>query len=181
MSRHVADSDPPEMEVPEGNLGSDVGRLAGLLASPHYPSGDRAALKRHAPGQPVPLAFYRLWLRHLGTDLPGPAQTGAWALLAWGLALSGAGAHRPDRSFGRALAEARCSEMRLERLLAAGDDLSRERLLAALVRLLATKGEAFDWTQVARLLLTRDVERREAVHRRIATDFYRHQTRLEKE
>lgn len=166
--------------VAEDDLAAHIGRLAGLLGSAHYPGADRAALKRHAPGQPPPLAFYRLWLRHLGTELPPDGQTAAWALLVWGLALAGAGAHRPGRGLGRMLAESGYAETRLERLLAADDD-ARERLFASLVRFLAAKGEGFDWLHAARLLLTRDADARESLHRRIAADYYRHLPRQEKE
>lgn len=166
----VADTDLPVL----------IGRLAAQLATPLYPGADRASLKRHAVGQPPPLAFYRLWLRHLGTELPTERQTPAWALLAWGLALMGAGAHRPGHGLGRALAETGYAEARLERLLAADND-TRERLFTSLVRFLAAKGESFDWLDAGRLLLTRDSDVREALNRRIATDYYRHLPRQDKD
>lgn len=172
----------PETTVPIGteSLPMLVGRLARVMASPHFPTADRAALKRHAPNQPPPLAFYRLWLRQLDSELPPESLTAAWALLVWGLALMGTGAHREDRPLGRALAEAGFSESRLERLLAA-DSESRESLFASMVRYMAAKGEAFDWTDAARLLLAVHKEKRDLVHRRIASAFYRHQPRTEKE
>jgi CRISPR system Cascade subunit CasB len=151
-----------------------VGRLAGLLSSDRYPTGERAALKRYAPGQTLPLALYRLWLLHLGDELPSERRLLAWGLLAWGLAYSGPAAHRPDRGLGRALAEARYMDARLERLLSAPDDLTRGRLFASTVRFLSAKGEGFDWVQAARLLLTQDPEKRELINRRIAADYYRH-------
>jgi CRISPR system Cascade subunit CasB len=162
----------PQQQDTRDALSATVAKVAALMASSHYPSGDRAALKRHAPGKPPPLAFYRLWLRHLGEELPAEQQTGAWALLAWGLALATAGSHQPRRALGTALAEAGFSESRLERLLAAGAD-TRPELFAALARFMASKGERFDWTEAARLLLTEDDDKREAVHRRIASSFYR--------
>lgn len=163
------------------DLASRVNRLAAVLAAEHYPSGDRAALRRHAPGQPPPLAFHRLWLRHLHTELPHEAATGAWALLAWGLASSGPAAHRRGRPLGQCMAECGYSEARLERLLAAADDDMRLALAASLLRFVAAKGDAFDWVQLAQLLLTRDDEARERLHRRIATDYYRHLPRTDKE
>jgi CRISPR system Cascade subunit CasB len=153
-------------------LGASVGRLAGLLASDHFPGADRAALKRYASGQAPPLAFYRTWLRHMSDELPGEDDAKAWALMAWGLALMGAQAHRRDRPLGAALAGSGYSEARLERLLAADAD-ARLDLFASLVRFLANKGEGFDWLDAARLLLTRDPDRRESTHRRIAAAYYR--------
>jgi CRISPR system Cascade subunit CasB len=155
--------------------------MAAVLAAEHYPGGDRAALKRHAPGQPPPLAFHRLWLRYLNTELPHEAATPGWALLAWGLANCGPASHRPGRPLGQCLAESGYAESRLERLLAASDDDMRLALAASLVRFVAAKGDAFDWAQLAQLLLTRDDEARERLHRRIATDYYRHLPRTDKE
>lgn len=157
-----------------------IGRLAAQLAMAKYPGADRAALKRHAPGQSPPLAFYRLWLRHLGAELPGEGQTSSWAVLVSGMALMGTGAHRRGRGLGRALAESGFSEARLERLLAADGD-TRERLFASLARFLAAKDEGFDWTDAGRLLLARDPDAREGIHRRIAADFYRHLPRQDKD
>lgn len=170
---------PAFSETAVDSLPTQLGKMAALLAGPHYPASDRAALKRHAPGQPPPLAFYRLWLRHLDRELPSDSQAPAWALLAWGLAWSG-GSHQPARALGCALAQAGFSESRLERLLAAPEDV-RQELFPSMVRFMAAKGEAFDWVQAARLLLTRDADRLEAIHRRIATDFYRQLQRQGKE
>lgn len=158
-----------------------IDRLAAVLASEHYPAGDRAALKRHSPGQAPPLAFYRLWLKHLGDELPHEDATSAWALLAWGLAFCGRQAHRKDRPFGRALAESGFAEARLERLLAGSDGAVGLSLAESSVRFLAAKGDAFDWALLAQLLLTRDDRARERLHRRIATDYYRHLPRNDKE
>ena len=160
------------------SLSGQIGRLASLLASGHFNNADRAALKRYAAGQPPPLAFYRLWLRHLRAELPEAGWTRTWALLVWGLAFMGVRAHRRDRSLGRALAEAAYAEARLERLLAADEGI-REDLFASLVRFMAAKGESFDWCDAALLLLTKDSDMRERCHRRIASDYYRYLPRPE--
>lgn len=157
----------------EPTLGSDVARLAGVIGSPHFPGGDRAALRRWAPGQPVPLAFYRLWLRHLGSDSPPENRTEAWMAIVWAIATLGEGCHDPKRPFGQSLAESGFSEGRLERLLSAPDDVRIDLFMSA-VRFLAAKGERFDLAEAARFLLTTDEGKREQVHRRIAQAFYRH-------
>lgn len=159
--------------APDSTLGSRIGSLAGVIGSSRYPSGERASLKRWAPGQSIPLAFYRLWLRHLGDDLPEESQTEAWMTLAWGLATSGEASHDPRRPLGQALAESGFSEGRLERLLSAPDDLRIELFMSAL-RFLAAKGERFDWRDAAQFVLTRDHDKREAIHRRIAAAYFRH-------
>jgi CRISPR system Cascade subunit CasB len=159
-------------------LGSVIARLAAVVGSERFHSAESAALKRWSPGQPPPLAFYRLWLRSVGSELPAPAQTQAWMLVTWGLALGVA--HQRGRPLGRVLAESRYAEARLERLLAAPADVLPE-LFASLMRFLAAKGEAIDWLDAARLLLTQDADKREAVHRRIASDYFRHLLRTDKE
>lgn len=148
-----------------------IATLASVIGASHYPNGDRAALKRWAPGRPAPLAFYRLWLRHVGDDLPNEAHIEPWMTLAWGLATMGKGAHQPSRPLGQALAAADFAEGRLERLLAAPDELRIELFMSA-VRFLAAKGEGFDWTEAAVFLLTVDADKREAIHRRIAQGYY---------
>ena len=80
-------------------------------------------------------------------------------------------AHRPDQPFGQVLGEAGYSEARLERLLASSGNTRRLLLLRA-ARFLAARTLPCNWCDGARLLLTRDPEKREAVHRGIAKDFY---------
>jgi len=161
---------------PEAGLADLVAKLAAVLKQSHYPAGDLAALRRWAPSRPSPLAFYRLWLRHLGDELPADHHLPAWTALAWGLALAGPASHRKGRSLGQALWEAGFSEARLERLLAAPEDV-RLDLFLSMVRFLAAKGESFDWTDAAALLLAANPEKRERIHRHIAKSFYRCQFR----
>lgn len=154
------------------DLFASISKMAGIIGSANYTNADRAALKRWAPGQPIPLAFYRLWLRHIGADLPPESQIEDWMTLAWGMALCG-GCHDARRPLGQALAESHFAEGRLERLLSAPDDLRRE-LFMSTVRFLAAKDERFDWTEAARFLLTHDTDKRESIHRRIAQAYYPH-------
>ena len=159
--------------VRDSSLAGVVARIAALLDRPHFPTGDRAALKRWAPEQPLPLAFYRLWFHEIRQDLPPETQLVHWMALVWGLALSGSGAHRPQRPLGQALAEAHYSEARLERLLSAPEAL-RTDLYFALVRFLSAKREGCDWTELAAFLLAQSPHSREQIHGRIAKFYYRH-------
>ena len=167
MSEHALQTEAPT------SLASSIARLAGVIGSSHYPTRDRAGLRRWAPDQPVPLAFYRLWLRHLGTDLPPEKQTLAWMTLVWGIATCGEGCHDPKRPLGQALAESRFSEGRLERLLSAPDDVRIDLFMSA-ARFLAAKDERFNWRDVAELLLTENADKRDSIHRRIASAYFRH-------
>ncbi|MCL6555569.1 MAG: type I-E CRISPR-associated protein Cse2/CasB [Burkholderiales bacterium] len=157
------------------SLGARVAQMAAIIGAEHYPNGERAALRRWSLEQPIPLAFYRLWLRHLGDDLPPEFQTPAWMTIAWGLATLGKEGHDPRRPLGQALAESQFSEGRLEQLLSAPEDVRPDLFMSA-VRFLAAKGERFDWRDGAAFLLTQDNEQRQRLNHRIAAAFYRHQT-----
>ena len=164
---------PPTWEGGE-RLGPRVGRFAAALGSEGVSNGERAMLKRWAPGQPIPLAFYRLWLRFVSDELPDPETTPAWMLVAWGVSLMGSQANRPARAFGRALAEAGVTYSRVERLLDAPPDVLLD-LLTGAVRQLAAANEGFDWSEAAELLLARKAAARESIRRRIAVAYYRYQ------
>jgi CRISPR system Cascade subunit CasB len=166
-------TEPAHTSAKESSLAATVGRLAQRIGAAHFSNGDRAALRRWAPGQPLPLAFYRLWLRQMDGELPAEANTEAWMLLAWSLATLGADAHAPERPWGQALAESGFAEGRLERLLSAPADVRPDLFMAAM-RFLAARGERFDFAEAARFLLTTDEGKREHVHRRLAQAFYRH-------
>lgn len=167
----------PAAEAVGESLDQRVGRLVAAMGNAGFSAADRAALKRMTVGVAPPLAFYRLWLRTLDDDIPHAALTPAWMVIVSGLAIASSVAHRPDRGFGQALAESGWNEARLERLLSAGDESSTLKLASDALRYLAAKGEGFDWGQVARLLLARTDASQDAIHRRIATDYYRYQPR----
>lgn len=160
----------PAVETP--SLQAIIARLAGTLGSEHFPTGDRAALKRMDPDQPPPLAFYRFAFRELPEGWEH--RRSAWQTLTAGMALAGnqGNPHNRDRRLGRVLAEQGYSEARLERLLAASGE-TLETLLLRAIRYLVAKGETLDWTDCARLLLVGDDDKRERTRREIAGDYYR--------
>lgn len=162
-------------------LAARVLRAAALLGTDGFPTGERAALKRLAPNQPVGLAFHRFCIRYLEAEAELPKwQIADWAVLLAGLAQAGPGAHRAQQGFGTALAEAGYSEARLERLLAVSDADTRRALLARALKFLAAHGAAFDWLDLARWLFAGE-EWRDDRARRIARDFYRTALRLERD
>lgn len=171
-------NEPPSPTSLEPSVTAIVGRLVRVIGASDYPAGDRAQLRRWSPGQHVPLAFYRLWLRHSGTDLPTETQTIAWLALAWSIAMLGASAHLPQRSWGRALAESGYAESRLERLLSSPADVRLELVMSA-VRFLSANNERCDLVDIAHFLLTTDPVKREGLHRRIAQAYYRHLPKID--
>jgi CRISPR system Cascade subunit CasB len=161
---------PERLENPDESLATIIGRIGGLIASEHFPNGDRATLKRMDPKQEPPLRFYRFALRHLSKNWQ--SQSKEWQSILSGMALMSPHIHRPDQPLGKALAEERFSEARLERLLAAESETQRTLILRA-ARFLAAKKQAVDWTQIAGLLLTTNAEKREKLHLHIASDYYK--------
>ena len=168
----------PENQAKPDPFSSLVARLAGLIASENFPNADRAALKRMDPEREPPLAFYRFAMRHLPDGWQ--RQKREWLTILQGLALMSPRIHDPGLAFGRALAENRYSEARLERLLATRE-ASQRALLSRAMRFLAAKKIAADWRDIARLALTQDSEKRESLTMKIATDYYRNQPHNNKE
>ncbi len=78
---------------------------------------------------------------------------------------------RTPTDLGRALAEARFSELRLERLLR-GDEASQLEHVRLTARFLAAKGQAVEPTHLARLILEDDPERAETLRRDIARAYF---------
>lgn len=158
----------------DGNLGTTIGRIAGVLASNEFSTGSRAALRRMSPGYPPPLVFYQFAFRY-GPETWTQNQDD-WMTIVAGMALMSPQAHSPQRGLGAALAENGYSETRLERLLLSRGDVRRILFLRA-IRFLAAKSTPFNWNQGALFLLTKNEAKREALHLRIARDFYHLQNR----
>lgn len=163
------------VQAHEETLEQRIGRIAGIIASERFPTGERAALRRMAPDRPLPLCFYRFAFNHL--SLGWERAIDDWTTLVAGIALMSPNAYSSQVGFGRALAEANYSEARLERLLVAGCEVRRTLFLRA-VRFLAAKSKPFNWAEGARLLLTESEDKREVLNLRIARDFY---SRIDKE
>lgn len=151
-------------------------------------TGDRAELRRISPDTPFTPTLWKLLLNY-GVEDPPPwwkpssdereEEWGRrWATLVMGMAHC-AGLHERgnpyDRGeeFGKTLYETGWAEDRLVRLL----ETPTERLhepLRRLAQYLSSKGEAADWTAVARLLLDTD-EDAEKTRLAVARGFYRAQ------
>jgi len=165
----MQNSQPNTVAETSESLAAIIGRISGLIASEHFPNGDRAALKRMDPKQEPPLGFYRFAFRHLPQNWQHRCK--AWQAILTGMALMSPNIHRPDRPLGKALAEERYSEARLERLLTAEGETRRTLILRA-VRFLAAKKRPINWIDIAGMLLTNDAEKREKLHLRIAGAYY---------
>jgi len=158
------------------SLASVVSRIAHALEGTLSP-GEVADLRRLRPGEPGSPAFWKVATHFLEAQLPpsGEARDLAerrWAAIVQGLATLG---HllQPSRSLGRALAEARFSELRFVRLLRAqGDGLFKAVEITA--KFLAAKGRSADWTGMARLVLSEGRPDEEKTRRQVAREYFRH-------
>jgi CRISPR system Cascade subunit CasB len=161
---------------------SPLARLAQVIARRERFRGDSAALD----------AGERAALARLDPDAPRPHQVGAlakalalagidpeswrpetwlgWTLIAHGMALAG---HDGTARLGVQLAHANVSESRVTRLLTARDDAFRQQIPRVL-RLMASRGIAPNWSELGDLLLAadRDENRAETLRLRIAGQYY---------
>ena len=151
-----------EMDINAGDAapGADTphpdhfGALARHIARLEKTSpGDRAALARLQPEalQPHQLAALSRALLAAGLS---PQSWHAdvwprWALIAHGIALAG---HDGRRRLGEQLADAGVAESRVTRLLTARGD-AFVQLLPRLLRLMASKGVAPNWSELGELVL----------------------------
>lgn len=163
--------------------------FARTLASPDFPRGDLAALRRMNPDAPDAAVVWRLLARY---ELQGnPRVEEKWALILHGIALMtptasgdglGRSAHDGTVPVGRAIysggdsqrSSGYYSESRLNRLLTARGPILRT-LLARLFRMVATAGQSFNWREMAWFILNEDYkeEAAEQARRRIAREYYR--------
>lgn len=157
-------------------------------------TGDRAELRRISPDTPFTPTLWKLLLNYGVEDPPAwwnPSSDDRedewgkhWATLVMGMTHC-AGLHERgnpyDRGeeFGETLYETGWAEDRLVRLLETPPDRLHESL-RRLAQYLSSKGEAADWTAVARLLLDTD-EDAEKTRLAIARGFYRAEYEDEKE
>lgn len=149
-----------------------VSRLAAIIHSEGFPNGERARLKRMGLGGRIPLVYHRFVLRHIPERWQGERQAKAWQTLISALARHHRNPHNPAIPFGRALADAGYSEMRLESMLAADGRVLATLVLRAASRL-ATARLQCNWKDIAWLLFASDDESRERINERIARAFYR--------
>lgn len=151
-----------------------VSQLASFLGSPRLSNGDRATLRRMQFNQLPPLGFYKLASTRLPPGWDSIQTQRNWMVIISGMSLMYPNIHRSDQPLGVELARGHYAESRLERLLASEGD-TRRTLTLRMVRFLAAHHTPCDWTDVAGILLTREPEKLERLHRRIANHFYSNQ------
>lgn len=146
-----------------------VGRLRRAIENAD--PGTQAALRRIRSPDDRPAAFFRVAVDILDEVLPadGPHRDrveGRWAILA--SAVANADGFLGTTPLGKALADANVAEMRVVRLLEAGDATLGD-MVRNIVHQLTQRGQPFDPNDLADLVLSTSPEPR----RRIARAFYR--------
>ena len=150
-------------------------RIALVIADKHFPSGDRAALRKGELGP----AFWKLAVQHLepaGLLPEGPHREESerrWAAIVAGLARAPE-LHARGRRLGAVLAEADVAEARLLRLARAHGE-SLHKTVRAVAQQLASGGWRVDQADFADLITSDGAPWEEDVRRRLCRDFYRTQ------
>ena len=154
-------------------------RLVSDIASPSFPGGDLAGLRRMKPEEPDTPAFYQI-MAHRGLLRNENLET-RWALIVNGIALMTPTAHDGRTPVGEALfnggdsgrTNAFYSDLRLNRLLAAQSSVF-VALMTQLFRMMSTAGQPFDWREMAAFILSEGINEEEAEksRRRIARSYY---------
>lgn len=148
---------------PARTIAQTVGALAGKLTKERQGTGGMAQLRRMDPlGIPPPI-FWKLLTDEFGAEPLPDNQEQAWAIIIQSMAMMApsspssslpAGGHRPKVPPGRVLADEGYPEGRFIRLLRAeGEGLATE--IRTLARWSAAKALAFDWADLAALVLAR--------------------------
>ena len=163
----------PDAEIQPADV---IGRMAALVGQAHYPRGDLAALRRIDPDRPHEPAFIRLML-----DAEAPEawtidllDARCWALIAHAMALMVPDHHAGNAWVGNALHEAKVSEARVARLLAARGVQFRAQIVR-LARHLAQRGQPVNWRELGQLILAEGRGKTDVLDRhrlRIARAYY---------
>lgn len=148
------------------NLSSQVGRLVRFMSVDALASARAAKLRRTESLSSIAVLCEAL------PELTLEQVKGGWLPIAQAIATAGPELHSPKASFGAALQQAGYSDSRLSALLSAQPRALSSLLLAA-VRFLGAKRQAFDFCDVARLLLTKEPSKYAQLREKIAYDYFR--------
>ena len=155
------------------NLNKVIPQVASEIA--RLDPGSSAALRRGPLAGAGAAAFWKLTAEYAPNDVM--RNEVEWAALLQAIAIltpkgraaNKKSAHDRKLPMGRAIYNAKFSELRLSSLLAAGGDLRRERAIRVCRRLAASEQNRFDLVTLARFILFGD----DQTDRRIASEYYR--------
>ena len=172
---HDADADRNDEAGPASKPQSPFFALAAYIA--HSGLGERAAIARMNPKEPMPHQLAALSRAVVAAKLEPESWSAAiwqhWALIAHGMALAG---HDGGSALGDQLARAGVAESRVTKLLTARGDAFTQGL-PRILRLMASKGIAPNWTELGRLVLKESSQETENLRLRIAGRYFSAQAR----
>ncbi len=167
-----------------------IASIAGQLGADHYPTGERAALKRMVPDGPSSGAYaaaVRLLLNaDADAEVKNDARLKRWTLLIHAMALMSGPGHAPhgwrdEHAAGRVMFESGYSEDRLRRLLEARGK-TFDDLLSRMARFLAAKRVVINWRDLAPLVLDgEDSERAEQTRLNLMRQFLTREARSDRD
>ncbi len=165
-----------------------IWKIGSKLGQEHFPTGDRAALRRYEPSRNTrgeTVAIKLLLAEDSGEeelavkDIRRPVERWTWLLHCMAL-MSGPGRspHNDEKDEnkklipnGKILFEVGFGESRLARLLDARGD-SFDDLFARLCRGLSSKGKGLEWSSLVPLIFAENGDKPESARLRIAADYY---------
>ena len=157
MSKELASSDLPRK----------IRRIISRLSNPEA-RAERASLRKTQ--EDAPPVFWEILQRHVGTDL-SKSEEDNWRSAIYFLANTiSAGGRDSEQSFGRACRRAGVSESRVLQLLSARGRQLRQ-LAPRVCRIVISKGESFNFTEVAKLILFQNSPLHEKIRRGILRSF----------
>lgn len=169
---------PEKPATDEPTWRSLIGKIAFLIhpGQNALSSADMAQLRRLSAQKPYSSALWKILLH---CDVPEKWAGGAnqakkekqWATLLAAMAQNPT-SHDPKTSFGKALADAGWSELRLVRLLESRDE-QLDAIFRQMAAYLSSKGKTLDWSQAGQLIFWQDGEVAENIRQDIARDYYR--------
>ncbi|MFM0327642.1 type I-E CRISPR-associated protein Cse2/CasB [Caballeronia glebae] len=140
--------------------------------------GERAALSRMNPKDPMPHQLAALSRAAVAARLTPERWSTAswhhWAVIAQGMALTG---HAAD-ALGEQLARSGVAESRVTKLLTSRGDAFTQ-VLPRILRYMASKGVAPNWTELGRLVLYEAAPKTEELRLRIAGRYFSAKARAE--
>ena len=154
-----------------------VGALSSRMESGGLTTGNLAELRRISPTEPYTPALWRLLiLLELGNApewIQQKTWERRWATLMMGMAYCN-GLHDFHTPLGNALARAGWSELRFVRLMRASDD-ALETQIRHIAQFLASKSQAANWADMARLLFYQSGDAGENIRIAISRNYYQEQ------
>lgn len=154
-------------------LSSIIDSVADGIASGRFGKGGLAELRRLNIDSPDKATFWKIFVTAIApSDDISATNEREWAVILKGMGMMAPHHHSSKAPLGFVLAQNDFSEMRLLRLLRSQGS-TMNKCVMEVCHFLGQKRQPFDWYQMAMLILSKDIDKKESIRRRIASDYYR--------